>query len=117
VIPLVLTRRSLDQVTLRSGELLLHALARSGRSGTDLLAALRTVSGFVNGFAQAELTSPLSVTRGESVTTVTGRVRSLPPERFPYLIEVAETATTSTPEKEFHAGLDIVLAGLVSVRS
>ncbi len=111
-IPLILTRRSLDQVTLRTGEALLQALTRGGRSGPELLAAFRAVTGFIHGFAQAELTSPLSYARGESVGVITDRVRSLSPEHFPHVIELAAVAVTSTPEDEFHAGLDIILDGL-----
>lgn len=70
------------------------------------------MTGFVNGFAQAELAGPLSRARGESADAVTDRVRSLPPERFPHLIEIAAAAATSTPEDEFRAVLDIIVNGL-----
>ena len=56
VIPLVLTRRTLHETTLDWAEGLLDALARGGRSGAELLIAFRTVSGFVMGLAQAQLT-------------------------------------------------------------
>ena len=55
VIPLVLTRRTLHDTTLQWAEGLLEALARSGRRDTELLVAFRTVSGFVMGLAQAQL--------------------------------------------------------------
>lgn len=113
-IPLILTRRSLDLATLLPAEALLRALARSGRSGTELLAAFRTVSGFVTGFAQAELVGPLSVARDEDVATITDRIATLPAERFPRLIEIAHASVTSDPESEFHAGMRIILAGLKS---
>nr|WP_237534426.1 TetR/AcrR family transcriptional regulator C-terminal domain-containing protein [Streptomyces sp. SID3343] len=112
VIPLILTRRILDEPTLAGGEALLRALARSGRRGRDLLVAFRTVSGFLAGFAQAELAGPLSIAHGEDPEAITTRARALPPDRFPHLIEIATAAAESTPESEFHAGLDIILTGL-----
>lgn len=111
-IPLILTRRSLDLVTLLSAEALLRALADSGRSGAELLVAFRAVSGFITGFAQAELAGPLSVARDEDLTTITERVATLPSERFPKLIEIAHAAVTSDPETEFRAGMRIILTGL-----
>ncbi|MEV6255426.1 TetR/AcrR family transcriptional regulator C-terminal domain-containing protein [Nocardia sp. NPDC051911] len=111
-IPLILTRRSLDLATLRPAEALLQALARSGRSGTALLVAFRAVSGFITGYAQAELVGPLSVARGEDLTTITDRIAALPPEQFPKLIEIAYAAASSDPTAEFRAGMRIILAGL-----
>ncbi|MGW5386099.1 TetR/AcrR family transcriptional regulator [Nocardia sp. NPDC003963] len=111
-IPLILTRRSSDIPTLAPAEALLEALARSGRSGIDLLVAFRVVSGFVTGFAQAELASPLAARNGEDRTAVAARVAGLPADRFPKLIEIAEAAASSDPEAEFRDGLGIVLAGL-----
>lgn len=111
-IPLILTRRSLDLATLAPAEALLGALARGGRSGVELLVAFRTTSGFVTGFAQAELAGPLSPSPNEDRATVTERVAVLPVDRFPKLIEIAHAATTSDPEDEFRAGLRIILTGL-----
>ncbi|NYI96932.1 AcrR family transcriptional regulator [Streptomonospora nanhaiensis] len=112
VIPLILTRRTFDEPTLLQGEALLDALARGGRTGRDLLVGLRVVTGYVMGFAQAELAGPLSAGRGESVAEITDRVRALPPERFPRLIDAAAAASGSDPGAEFEAGLDVVIAGL-----
>ncbi|MDP2329108.1 MAG: TetR/AcrR family transcriptional regulator C-terminal domain-containing protein [Reyranella sp.] len=114
VIPLVLTRRTLHETTLDWAEALLRALARSGRSGVDLLVAFRTVSGFVMGLAQAQLTGPLSPdgdAAGDAHEDV-ARARALPPDRFPHLIEIARAATRLGADREFRAGLEIVIAGL-----
>ena len=82
----------------------------SGRSGTELLIAFRTVSGFVMGLAQAQLAGPLSAETNPDVA----RAQALPSERFPRLIEIAEAATRIGPDREFRAGLDIVMAGLAA---
>jgi AcrR family transcriptional regulator len=114
VIPLVLTRRTLHETTLDWAEALLRALARSGRSGVDLLVAFRTVSGFVMGLAQAQLAGPLSPdgeAAGDAHEDV-ARAQALPPDRFPHLIEIARVATRLGADREFRAGLEIVIAGL-----
>lgn len=113
VIPLVLTRRTLHETTLDWAEALLRALARSGRSGVDLLVAFRTVSGFVMGFAQAQLSDPLTPGEDEQGNQQDiARAQALPGDRFPRLIEIAGAATRLGADKEFRAGLDIVMAGL-----
>ena len=83
-------------------------MALSGRSGTELLIAFRTVSGFVMGLAQAQLAGPLSAETDPDVA----RAEALPPERYPRLIEIAKAASKLGADREFRAGLDIVMAGL-----
>lgn len=111
-ISLILTRRSRAPAVFEITEALLDALARSGRSGPQLLVAFRAVSGLIMGLAQAELAGPLSLQATESADDTIARFRALPPERFPHLIEIASAAMESTAEGEFNAGLDLLLAGL-----
>jgi AcrR family transcriptional regulator len=111
-IPLILTRRTRSPAALEVAEDLLAALARSGRSGRSLLIAFRTVSAFVMGFAQAELAGPLAVEAGEQAKAVIERMRALPRQRYPRLVEIATSAATSRGEQEFRLGLDLLLAGL-----
>ncbi|MGW2661032.1 TetR/AcrR family transcriptional regulator [Nocardia tengchongensis] len=108
-ISLILTRRSFDLATLAPAEALLEALSSSGRTGYDLLVAFRVVSGYVTGFTQAELTSPLAAA---PANVVTERIAALPAERFPKLIEIARVASDSDPHGEFRAGLRLILSGL-----
>lgn len=108
VIPLVLTRRTLHETTLQWAEGLLEALARSGRRDTELLVAFRTVSGFVMGLAQAQLSGPTA----DNADVV--RAQALPADRYPRLVEIANAARGLGPDREFRAGLDIVMAGLVA---
>lgn len=110
VIPLVLTRRTLHNTTLDWAENLLEALARSGRSGADLLVAFRTVTGFVMGVVQAQLAQPAVGASDPDIE----RAQALPAERYPRLIEIAKAATRLGPDREFRAGLDIVMAGLTA---
>lgn len=112
VIPLLLTRRSMDPIALEPAEATLRALARSGRAGKELLVAFRAVSGFIMGFAQAELTGPLALAHDEQAGSITARMRALPTANYPNLVEIATAADGIAPESEFHSGLDIILAGL-----
>ena len=107
VIPLVLTRRTLHDTTLQWAEGLLEALAQSGRRDAELLVAFRTVSGFVMGLAQAQLSGPPSADHPD-----VARAEALPASRYPRLIEIAKAAKGLGPDREFRAGLDIVMAGL-----
>jgi len=111
-IPLILTRRSRAPAMFEVTEALLTALARSGRSGADLLVAFRAVSALVMGLAQAELAGPLSLQAMESAEDAIARFRALPADRFAHLIDIASAALGSTPEQEFQASLDLLLAGL-----
>ncbi|MEI7874711.1 MAG: TetR/AcrR family transcriptional regulator C-terminal domain-containing protein [Alphaproteobacteria bacterium] len=113
VIPLALTRRTLHETTLEWAEALLRALARSGRTGVDLLVAFRTVSGFVMGLAQAQLADPLS-SQDDGANPDVKRAQALAAERFPHLIEIAGAAAKVGADREFRAGLDIVMAGLTN---
>lgn len=111
-IPLILTRRSRSASTLRFAEALLDGLARSGRSGFDLLVAFRAVTAFVMGFAQAELAGPLAADAGEPAGQVIARMRKLPPDEYPLLVQLAAVADPKKTQKEFRAGLRALLQGL-----
>lgn len=111
-IPLIPVRRSRSAALLEPSEALLDALARSGRAGESLLVAFRTLIGFVLGFAQAELAGPLADTAGEPAAEVIARFRALPKFRYPRLVEIAGAAAKSDAEREFHAALELIVAGL-----
>jgi AcrR family transcriptional regulator len=102
VIPLILSRRPL-QINLECREVLLQALARSGRSKEQLLAALHTVLGFVHGFA-------LSYQSREWPSDQ----ETLTPNRFPMLIKLSKISKQVDPKDVFRAGLNIVMAGLAA---
>jgi AcrR family transcriptional regulator len=107
--PLVLTRRGHSPAMLELSEALLAALARSGRSGRQLLIAFRSVTAFVMGFVQVELAGPLSI---EPPQAIVARFRALPADRYPHLIEIATAAAQSDAAGEFRWGLDLLIAAL-----
>lgn len=113
-IPLILTRRSRSPAVFGVTEALLHALARSGRSGNRLLVAFRAVSALIMGAAQAELAGPLTLQAGESASETIARFQALPADRFPHLIDIATAASASDAEAEFRAGLALLVEGLRS---
>jgi AcrR family transcriptional regulator len=113
VVPLILTRRSRSVPVLDVAEALLDALKRSGRTGEDLLGAFRAVSALIAGSVQAQIAGPLA-TDDDAPALVIDRVRSLPPERYPNLIDIATAAKTSTPASEFHYGLHQLIKGLAT---
>ena len=113
VIPLILTRRSRHEATLDFAEALLSALAASGRSGIDLLAAFRIVMGFITGLAQAHLSAGVAGSGAMApVDPAIAEVQALAPERYPRLIDIAGSAERIGPDGEFRAGLEIIIAGL-----
>lgn len=112
VIPLILIRRTRHEATLDIAEALLRALARSGCSGAALLAAFRTLNGFVMGLAQAQLTETDSKGSGSEHDDPILQVASLPDDRFPKLREIAAIAARTGSDRELHTGIDIILAGL-----
>lgn len=115
-IPLILTRRTRSPGALAVAEALLAGLARSGRTGHELLVAFRAVSAFVMGFAQAELAGPLAVAAGERAADTIERVRALPRAQFARLVDVAGAARSSDAEAEFRGGLELILAGMSAPR-
>ena len=111
-VPLILTRRSRSPALAELSEALLHGLARSGRSKAELLIAFRAITAYLAGMAQVELAGPLSVGAGEQPLEVIERFRALPADRFPHLREIASAAVRSSAEREFKAGLELIIAGL-----
>jgi AcrR family transcriptional regulator len=100
-IPLVLTRRPASAASFAPAEALIAALARAGLDGLELLAAFRSVLGFVMGAAQGELTGPLAA-----------RVGELASQDHPHVAALAEVSQRSTAEGDFGRGLGFLLDGI-----
>ena len=54
----------------------------------------------------------LAETRAAAAACPLALPQALPPEHYPRLIEIAKAATRLGADREFRAGLDIVMAGL-----
>ena len=116
VIPLIAERRPVDEPILDFGERLLGALARSGRSGRELLVAFRLVSGFIVGFTQGAGGRGPIAGGGEPASEVIARARTLDRGRFPRVVEIATASVEGDRAEEFRAGLDLLIAGLDAAR-
>lgn len=114
VIPLVLTRRTSTSASLRPAEDIASALARSGRTGFDLLVAFRAVMGFVMGIAQAELAGPLTshIDPRQEATDLA----SIAGEANPTLAQLSQLAGEDA-RREFDEGLRILVLGLARQRA
>lgn len=110
-VPLILARRSHSPRFLDIAETLLDALARAGLAGRDLLSAFRAVTTLATAFALTELAGPLSDRGGGRDATIE-RFRSLPPDRYRLLVQIATAASQSDPAEELHRGLEALLDGL-----
>ncbi len=113
---LLSTRTASSEGSLRATEVVLDILGRGGFSPTEATQiarhALSTVSNLVSG-------EPGVVARGESEEQTDRRRRarlfleSLPPERYPRLVEAAKPLSEGVdPDTYFAFGLDLLLAGI-----
>lgn len=100
-VALVLTRRSASAASFGPAEALIAALGRTGLAELDLLAAFRSVLGFVMGAAQVDLTVPLAA-----------RVGELAGQDHPHVAALAEVSRRSTAEDDFGRGLGFLLDGI-----
>jgi AcrR family transcriptional regulator len=108
-IPLVLTRRTDSQASLRLAEAITAALASGGLRGAELLIAFRTVTAFVMGIAQNELAGPL--TREKDPVSAARRIETLAQGALPALAEVTPFLAPYAG-REFEVGLTAVLNGI-----
>ncbi|MFE3444238.1 TetR/AcrR family transcriptional regulator [Nocardia sp. NPDC059180] len=104
-VPLILRHRQSARGSLGLIDATLSALTDGGLTGVDRVIAQRTLIGYLLGFLQNEHYGALS---GPGTAIMAG----LSPEEYPFLAQTAADARTVTPEHEFRAGLDVILAGL-----
>ncbi|MFC4377531.1 TetR/AcrR family transcriptional regulator [Nocardia halotolerans] len=104
-VPLILRHRQSARGSLALMEATLATLTDAGLTGTDRALAQRTLMGHLLGFLQNNHYAALA---GPG----TAALARLPDDAFPLLARTAADAAGLSPEREFLAGLDIVLAGL-----
>jgi len=98
---LVLTRRTASAAGFAPAEALIAALGHAGLADLDLLAAFRSVLGFVMGATHVELTGQLAAKVGE----LAGR-------DHPHMASLAQVSQRSTAEDDFARGLGFLLDGI-----
>lgn len=113
---LLSTRTASSEGSLRATEVMLDVLRRGGFSPTEATQVARHALSTVTNLVGVE---PGVVARGESGTVVDDRRRarlfleSLPPERYPRLVEAATPLSEGLdPDTYFAFGLDLLLAGI-----
>ncbi|WP_280233539.1 TetR/AcrR family transcriptional regulator [Nocardia cyriacigeorgica] len=104
-VPLILRHRQSAQGSLGLIEAMLSALTDGGLSGARRVIAQRTLIGYLLGFLQNEHYAALS---GPGTAVMAG----LSPQEYPLLAQTAADARAVAPEREFRAGLDVILGGL-----
>ncbi|MFJ3724223.1 TetR/AcrR family transcriptional regulator [Streptomyces sp. NPDC090045] len=105
VLPLTFTHRHRSPSVLRWGESVLGVLTEAGLGPEERIIALRALLAYVIGAIQQEHLGALS-------GAGTAAIADLPADAFPYLTEAARGARSLTPDREFHGGLALLLAGL-----
>ncbi|WP_327414682.1 TetR/AcrR family transcriptional regulator [Streptomyces sp. NBC_01233] len=105
VLPLTFTHRHRSPCVLRWGETVLGVLTEAGLGAEERIIALRALLAYVIGAIQQEHLGALS-------GAGTAAIADLPADAFPYLTEAARGARSLTPDREFHGGLALLLAGL-----
>lgn len=113
---LLSTRTAFSEGGLRATEVMLDILRRGGFSPTEATQVARHALSTVTNLVSAE---PGVVAQGESGETMDDRRRarlaleSLPPERYPRLVEAATPLSESLdPDTYFAFGLDLLLVGI-----
>jgi AcrR family transcriptional regulator len=107
VVPLLLRHRHSSPASLRWIETMLTVLTEAGFTGRRRVIAQRTLVAFMLGALQNEYYGPLA---GAGTAVMAG----LSKEDFPLLAETAVRAREVSSAEEFHAGLEVVLRGLVA---
>ncbi|NUR26142.1 MAG: TetR/AcrR family transcriptional regulator [Catenulispora sp.] len=103
VVPLLLVHRQASAGVRRSGEALLEILAGAGLDGERRVLAFRALLSWLTGALAAE---------GLGALAGTGTAVLAEQHNYPRLAETARVARTVPPEREFAAGLDLVLNGI-----
>jgi len=111
VFPLIGKRAVKGPEALAPVEQMLEILRGAGFSPHEALQSFRTLSSYAFGYA---LTEVVGFALEPSADGAAARfdVRTVDPERFPRMREVAPHVVTCDHDTEFEIGLDIILAGL-----
>lgn len=103
VTPLTLSHRQDSEGVRRLGEAMLAVLASAGFSGQRRVIAFRTLLAYLVGALQTQHLGSLS---GAGTASLAAQ------SDYPQLAQAAQAAHAISPEREFRAGLEIILAGL-----
>ena len=116
VFPLVGKRTVKSPEALAPVEQMLDILRGAGFTPERALQSFRTLSSYAYGYALAEIVG-FALEPSADGTAARFDVRTVDPERFPRMREVAPHVVACDHDTEFELGLDIILAGLAAAAS
>ena len=113
VFPLVGKRAVKNPEALAPVEQMLEILRDAGFSPYQALHSFRTLSSYAFGYALTEIVG-FALEPSADGTAARFDVRTVDPERFPRMREVAPHVIACDHDVEFELGLDLILAGLAA---
>ena len=116
VFPLVGKRTVKSPEALAPVEQMLDILRGAGFTPEQALQSFRTLSSYAYGYALAEIVG-FALEPSTDGAAARFDVRTVDPERFPRMREVAPHVVACDHDTEFELGLDIILAGLAAAAS
>jgi AcrR family transcriptional regulator len=116
VFPLVGKRTVKSPEALAPVEQMLDILRGAGFTPERALQSFRTLSSYAYGYALAEIVG-FALEPSTDGAAARFDVRTVDPERFPRMREVAPHVVACDHDTEFELGLDIILAGLAAAAS
>jgi len=116
VFPLVGKRTVKSPEALAPVEQMLDILRGAGFTPEQALQSFRTLSSYAYGYALAEIVG-FALEPSADGAAARFDVRTVDPERFPRMREVAPHVVACDHDTEFELGLDIILAGLAAAAS
>jgi len=113
IFPLVGKRAVRSAEALAPVEHMLEILRGAGFGPEEALHGFRALSSFAYGYALAEVVG-FALEPSKDETADRFDVRTVDPERFPRMREVAPHVVACDHDAEFELGLDVILAGLLA---
>jgi AcrR family transcriptional regulator len=104
--PIIAAGRVGGTAAYRGAETVFAALRACGLTDAQVLAAFGALTSFTVGSAQREIG-----VRTPARAALPG-IEALSPEEFPHVIALAGPLATRDPEREFEAGLDLLITGI-----
>jgi hypothetical protein len=108
LLPIAASQRLEGIGVYRAAELVFEAFRRAGLDDQQVVAAFDAVTSFTIGAAQRE-----TGIRPHGAESLPG-IGALPPAQFGNVISLAGMLMTRDPEREFEAGLDLLVRGIES---
>jgi TetR/AcrR family transcriptional regulator, tetracycline repressor protein len=114
VAALTLGRVAVTPSMLASGERILSELRRAGMPDQVTAFASDLGSLYVGAYAYEQDVTPLAGGEQDFLAQFTAWLKSLPAQRFPTMVALADRLTAGSADDRFEWGLDVIVRGLAS---